>query len=48
MTDINTIKSLRNNRDKSINDIAPALSTNLRTVKKICGSTFMAKTHQKK
>lgn len=34
MTDINTIKNLRNNHDKSINDIAQTLRINWRTAKK--------------
>ena len=34
MTDINTIKHLRNNHDKSINDIAQTLNINWRTAKK--------------
>jgi len=47
MTDINTIKSLRNNHDKSTNGIPPTLSINWRIAKKICGSTCMAQIHQK-
>lgn len=34
MTDINTIKSLRNNHDKSTNGIPPTLSINWRIAKK--------------
>lgn len=34
MTDINTIRNLRNNHDKSINEIAKLLGINWRTVKK--------------
>ncbi|WP_260394142.1 hypothetical protein [Fundicoccus ignavus] len=47
MTDINTIKSLRNNHDKSINDIAPALSTNLRTAKKYADQPVWPKSSKK-
>ncbi|BBU67345.1 hypothetical protein EfmKUHS13_29630 (plasmid) [Enterococcus faecium] len=34
MTDINTIRNLRNNHDKSINHIAKELDVNWRTAKK--------------
>ena len=47
MTDINTIKSLRNNHDKSTNGIPPTISINWRIAKKMCGSTCMAQIHQK-
>ena len=41
MTDIKTIKNLRNNHDKSINNIADTLGINWRTAKKYADSAFL-------
>lgn len=41
MTDINTIKNLRNNHDKSINEIANTLDINWRTAKKYADNAFL-------
>lgn len=41
MTDINTIKNLRNNHDKSINEIADTLDINWRTAKKYADNAFL-------
>ena len=43
MTDINTIKNLRNNHDKSINEIADTLGINWRTAKKYADSVILPK-----
>lgn len=40
MTDINTIRNLRNNHDKSINHIKKELSINWRTAKKYSDNDF--------
>ena len=41
MTDINTIKNLRNNHDKSINEIANTLDINWRTAKKYADNAIL-------
>ena len=43
MTDINTIKNLRNNHDKSINEIADTLGNNWCTAKKYADQAFLPK-----
>lgn len=49
MTDINTIRNLRNNHDKSINHIKKELSINWRTAKKYSDTDFVPtpKKHKK-
>ena len=41
MDNINTIKNLRNNHDKSINHIAKELTVNWRTAKKYADEAFV-------
>ena len=48
MTDINTIKNLRNNHDKSINEIATTLNINWRTAKKYGDGSVLPTTNLKK
>ncbi len=49
MTDINTIRNLRNNHDKSINHIAQELEVNWRTAKKYADDDLipLPKAHKK-
>lgn len=46
MTDIDTIKHLRNNHDKSINDIAQTLKIDWRTAKKYADTPVLPQTKQ--
>src|SRR5699024_12878806 len=48
MTDINTIKNLRNYHDKSINEIATTLNINWRTAKKYGDGSVLPTTNLKK
>lgn len=48
MADINTIKNLRNNHDKSINEIATTLEINWRTAKKYADESILPKENLKK
>lgn len=48
MADINTIKNLRNNRDKSINEIATTLDINWRTEKKYADGLVLPEKSLKK
>jgi len=41
MTDIKTIKNLRNNHDKSINEISDTLGINWRTAKKYADNAIL-------
>ena len=46
MTDINTIKHLRNNHDKSINTIAQTLNIDWRTAKKYADTPVLPQSKQ--
>lgn len=46
MTDINTIKHLRNNHDKSINTIAQTLNIDWRTAKKYADTPVLPLSNQ--
>jgi predicted transcriptional regulator len=49
MTDINTIRNLRNNHDKSINRIRKELNINWRTAKRYADTDLFPKeTHKQK
>lgn len=48
MTDINTIRNLRNNHDKSVNHIKRELSINWRTAKKYSDNDFLPKPKKRK
>lgn len=48
MTDINTIKNLRNNHDKSINEIAETLKINWRTAKKYADNAILPDSNMKR